>query len=165
MAPGAVNDMLFDAAYAGTQALDPPLEMYAFDCRPYTYFVWDEDENPTTSQGGSTGPSCPPNTPECTTFRINILPLETQEVDISQFQLPVVDQVIAANGWMMLVFPHSNVWNVPYVDDVYQVYVSTRYDAFGKFSAAMPAALLGNWSCDTGDILPTLHVGQYTYVQ
>jgi hypothetical protein len=165
---GVVHD-LWLPDYAGVNPADPPEEMYALDCRPYTYYAWDEDENPTSSVGGSTGPSCPPNTPECTTYRINILPLETQEVDIAQFVLPDPDndQVPSEAGWMMLIFPYSN-WpveetaNFDREDDQYQTYVSVRYDAQGTFSAAMPAAVLGSILCFPDDALPWLHVGRYS---
>ncbi|MCP4895451.1 MAG: hypothetical protein GY906_00620 [bacterium] len=160
---GAVADLYIDIADLGA-ATDPPTKLYAMDCRPYTYYSWDEDENATSAVGGSTGPSCPPNTPECQTFRINLLPLETQQVDISQFSLPEPEEVgvPATSGWMMLVFPYSNVGSG---DDLYQTYVSVRYDAHGVFSAAMPAAQLAHYACDPSQYLPWIGVGRYNFVQ
>jgi hypothetical protein len=168
LSPGIVHD-LWLPDFNSENPTDPPEEMYALDCIPYTYYAWDENENPTSAQGGTTGPSCPPNTPECTTFRINILPLETQEVDITQFNLPEVSTGVTAQaGWMMLIFPLSNSEYSPVLDywqDCYQVYVSVRYDAHGNFSAAMPAALLGNYNCDDTDMLPWAHVGRFTMTE
>ncbi len=156
--PGMVTDMLFldssTALWGGSLAEDPPAYMFAWDCQAYTYYAWDEDENPTTSVGGGTGPSCPPNTPECTPVRINLLPLETQEVNINQFRLPSAD-----SGWMLLIFPWSNTPN----DDIFQTYVSVRYAAYGNYSAATQAAVMANYSCFPEQIVPALGIN-YDYV-
>ncbi len=153
--PGMLTDMLFLDAdqnlWAGTGAPEPPAYMLAWDCQAYTYYAWDEDENSITVIP-SGGPSPPPGGQAPP--GINLLPLETQEVDISQFNLPE-----AGSGWMMLVFPWSNTDQ----DDVYQTYVSVRYGAYGHYSAAVQAAVLGNYSCFADQVLPNLGVN-YPYI-
>ena len=156
--PATITDLflLNSAGNVWSANLDqaPPSMMLAWDCEAYTYYVWDEDENcVTTTTGG--GPSCPPGDPNCYSPRINLLPLETQEVEITQFNIPTTSA-----GWMLIVWPWSNnqTW-----DDWFQTYVQVKYKGFGTYSAALPAAVMANFNCFPAQALPNLGIN-YDYV-
>lgn len=155
--PGTVTDLLLlnSSGYIWDAQLDqaPPSMMLAWDCQAYTYYVWDEDENCTSTTTGG-GPSCPPGDPNCYTPRINLLPLETQEVEITQFNIPTTSA-----GWMLIVWPWSN----NQFDDLYQTYVQVKYKGFGTYSAALPAAVMANYNCFPRQVLPNLGIN-YDYV-
>lgn len=134
-----------------------PSSLVATNCNAYTYYAWDEDEMVTTvtqvpwSGGGSTGSVIP-----------NLIPLETQEVPIEQFDAP------GAFGWMLFVWPASNypsdavlfnnnLW------DYFQTWMGVKYNAADQWSAAMDAAVMANYNCFSDQILPNLGVN-YDYV-
>jgi hypothetical protein len=132
-----------------------PDELYASACIPYTYYVWDEDENVNsfTSEEDpwSGGPESPIRPVP------NLLPLETQEVDISQFFL--VDAADGESfGWMLFVWPQSNGSDA----DWYQTWMGVKYSGFGDYTAAMSGAVLANYNCDQTQVLPQLGIGMYS---
>ncbi len=127
---------------------DPPLSMVALDCRPYTLYLWDEDEEPMI------GPGDPPWSP-VTHERVNLFPLETQEVNIEQIGPTYT------SGWILLVWPWSNIYDD--TDDYYQTYVSVQYAAFDRYSAALQGAVMANYNCFSDQRFPDLGVN-YNYV-
>ncbi len=92
----------------------------ALDCRAYTYYSWDEDEN--VAAGG---------------IEPNLLPLVTQEVPADQFAL--VDQ----EGWMLFLWPRSNTTE----GDLYQTWMEVRYDAWGTYSMVTPGVAVRSFNC------------------
>jgi len=126
----------------------------ALNCLAYTYYAWDEEENVTSVTdnpwsfpgGGNEVP--------------NLLPLETQEVNVTEFTLP--DNY----GWMLFVWPASNFDGLPGADpnpDFYQTWMGVKYKAFGQYSAAIDGALLGNYNCFSQHVLPNLGI-DFDYV-
>jgi len=133
-----------------------PDQLIASNCHAYTYYAWDEDEMVTTV---STVPWSQPGTPG--TVIPNLIPLETQEVPVDQFDTP------GAYGWMLFVWPASNypagsVWPTDF-DDFYQTWMGVRYNAYGAWSAALDAAVMANYNCFSDQILPNIGVN-YGYV-
>jgi hypothetical protein len=134
-----------------------PTSMIACDQLAYTYFAWDEDEDVlTTSQDPW---SCPPILPYCTPgFSPNLLPLETQEVNIDQFNL------VDMSGWVMFLWPASNwddgddAWDH---GDWYQTWMGVKYGAYGTYSAAMSAAVMANFNCFADQVYPGLGLGYF----
>jgi len=124
---------------------------YADDCEIYTYYAWDEDENVFTTQGGG-GPSY--ELPPPGSFP-NLLPMETQEVALSQFKIP------ADFGWMLFVWPFSSLYQVD--DENYQTWVGVRYEPFGNYSMALSGTVMANWACFPEQVLPGLGIN-YNYV-
>ncbi len=123
--------------------------MDAWDCLAYTYYAWDEDE------GVIEGPSVDPwSGSETTLIQPNLLPLETQEVMVDQFNLPDV------NGWMLFVWPTSNISGEV---DHYQTWMGVKYAAYGTYSAFMEGAVLANANCFYDQVLPVLNIN-YDYV-
>jgi hypothetical protein len=114
-------------------------------CLAYTYYVWDNDENidvttiiqPPYSGGEPDDPLAVPN----------FLPLETQEVDSSHFNL------VDTDGWLLFVWPGSNLafdteWNErPF----YQTWMGVKYitdrPSGGGFSGAKDGAVIANYNC------------------
>lgn len=132
-----------------------PDELIASNCHAYTYYAWDEDEMVTTV---STVPWSQPGTPG--TVIPNLIPLETQEVPVDQFDTP------GAFGWMLFVWPASNyppALTAATPDDFYQTWMGVRYNAFGNWSAAMDGAVMANFNCFSDQVLPNLGVN-YDYV-
>jgi len=135
-----------------------PDELVASNCMAYTYYAWDEDEmvvfSPTWPLGHF-GPM-PPPLPV-----LNLLPLDTQEVSVDQFNLP------GAFGWMLFVWPASNYDQnqpgLPAPPDSYQTWMGVKYDAYGTWSAARNAWVKGNFNCFSDQILPGLGT-DYQYV-
>jgi hypothetical protein len=132
-----------------------PSELYANSCFPYTVYIWDENENVRSlDDPGATEPpwSGTPGNP-ITNEIPNLLPLETQEVDVTEFFLP------ANYGWMMFVWPGSN----GYTGDFYQTWMGMKYQAFGNSSGGLTGQVLGNYNCFTSDVLPLLSFQTYRY--
>ncbi len=134
-------------------------EIWAWDCMAYTYYAWDEDENVIQGPGEDpwSGSEVPPG------LRPNLLPLETQEVLVDQFNLPDVD------GWMLFVWPWSNgmtsvtVGSYTYDQDLYQTWMGVKYAAYGTYSAFAEGAVMANFNCFSNQVLPNLGIN-YDYV-
>jgi hypothetical protein len=137
-----------------------PASLYASACIPYTMYAWDENEmvnsyNPDEDpwSGGEEDLSPVPN----------LLPLETQEVDVSQFNIVYDESGDWAFGWMLFVWPRSNTdalvqgANPPY--DQYQTWMGTKLYAFGQYTAGKDGAVMANYNCDSRQILPQLGIG------
>jgi len=119
---------------------ESPTYMVANNCWAYTYYAWDEEENVRTS---STNPWSQPGGE---TVVPNLLPLETQEVPVEQFN------TVGPNGWMLFVWPHSNVDSIlgsPGMaeTDYYQTWMGVKVQAFGQYSAATSAVVMANFNC------------------
>jgi hypothetical protein len=128
-------------------------DFVASNCLAYTYYAWDEEENVLT--GGQT----PFSRPDVGDIVANLLPLETQEVNVNNFALP------GSYGWMLFVWPWSNIiqGGNPQVDvDYYQTWMGVRYKAFGNRSMGMTATVMGNYNCFSDQILPNLGI-DYDY--
>ena len=129
-----------------------PDELYASACVPYTYYAWDEDENVNSVSSdedpwsGTEDPIRPVP---------NLLPLETQEVDISQFFIVRADPDDEFFGWLLFVWPGSNNADVNDVD-WYQTWVGAKYSGFGNYTAALTGAVMANYNCDQTQVLPDL---------
>jgi len=131
-----------------------PDELYADSCIPYTYYAWDMDENANSFTSEEDPWSGGPDSPIRPVP--NLLPLETQEVDISQFFL--VGQADGdAFGWLMFVWPQSNGND----SDWYQTWMGVKYSGFGDYTAGLSGAVLANYNCDQGQVLPGLAIGQF----
>ena len=136
-----VHDLMSDAGIGSA-----PSFLFADDTIPYSMYIWDEGEEALLWTG-----STPPWSPSPKFCRINLFPLETQQVDISQFAVPF------NSGWALLVYPPSTTNNGGTNGgsaDNYQVYVSTRHSAMGRYSAALQGAVIYNANCNIDDILP-----------
>lgn len=134
-----------------------PANLYASACVPYTYYAWDEDENVnsvTSSEDPWSGTEDPVRPVP------NLMPLETQEVQIDQFFIVREDLDDEFFGWLLFVWPGSNgapVGNTAAdLDDLYQTWVGARYTGFGFFSAALSGAVMANYNCDQSQVLPQL---------
>ncbi len=131
---------------------------WARNCLAYTYYAWDEAEDVTTTTGN------PWSGPEGSEIP-NLIPLETQEVNVSQFNLP------DSYGWMLFVWPASNFLTAngptypfgPHQFDGYQTWMGVKYKVFGQFSAAIDGALMANYNCFSQQVLPNLGIN-YDYV-
>ena len=157
----------FIRAWKGSTAMDTIQDLFllqddglmiAWDDVPYTYYAWDEDENVIQGPGEDpwSGSEVPPG------LRPNLLPLETQEVSIDQFQpLP------GENGWMLFVWPWSNGNTDPcdpqFAVDAYQTWMGVKYNAFGQYSMFLEGAVMANYNCFSNQILPDLAIN-YDYV-
>jgi hypothetical protein len=136
-----------------------PTELNASVCQAYTVYIWDEDENVNELDDPGTGdpPWSEPGQPVGDPNEIpNLLPLETQEVDASEFFL--VDNY----GWMMFIWPPSN--NTELTDpgfDHYQTWMGARMQAFGRYSAGLTGQVLANYNCDDTQVLPGLGINLY----
>ena len=89
----------------------------------------------------------------------NLIPLETQEIPVDQFDTP------GAYGWMLFVWPASNYFDAGtgLQDDFYQTWMGVRYNANDQWSAAMDGAVMANFNCYSDQILPDLGIN-YDYV-
>lgn len=128
-------------------------EMIANNCLAYTYYAWDEEENVTSTSDN------PWSQPGGERIVPNLLPLETQEVNVNEFTLP------DAYGWMLFVWPASN-YDVPgagVIPDYYQTWMGVKYQAFGQYSAATSAVTMANYNCFDDQVLPNLGIN-YNYV-
>jgi len=120
---------------------------YAGDCLAYTYYAWDEDEDVITVDEN---PWSFPGEPE---LRPNLIPLETQEVSVDQFNTP------GPFGWMLFIWPPSNF--AP-TDDMYQTWMGVKY-VYYDYSMFHTGAVMANWICFPTQVLPNLGVN-YDYV-
>ena len=139
---GSTNQSLAQDLNNGSYGVDPS-ELYANSCTPYTYYAWDEDENVVGVSGGFVPPwsgEDPQPLPQP-----NLFPLETQEVDARQFYL--VGDPDVAFGWMLFVWPRSNVSTFA-ESDQYQTWMGVKYRAFGNSSVAFSALQIANYNCD-----------------
>lgn len=126
----------------------------ARNCQAYTYYAWDEEEDVTSVSDN------PWSIPGVGNEVPNLLPLETQEVNVTEFTLP------DAFGWMLFVWPNSNfdaIVGADAPDDWYQTWMGVRYKAFGQYSAAIDGALMANYNCFDTQVLPNLGI-HYDYV-
>ena len=125
---------------------ESPNEMWALNCLAYTYYAWDEEENVSTTA------TVPWSMPGGETVILNLLPLETQEVSISQFN------ILDPYGWMLFVWPASNwSWEPPYMaDDFYQTWMGVKYVKTGDYSAFLQGAVMANYNCFENQVLPDL---------
>jgi hypothetical protein len=152
---------LGDDAFGPGVSSPGPSALYAESCIPYTYYAWDEDENVNSVGPGFIPPWSGVEDPDPIPVP-NLLPLETQEVAISEFFIVSDPTTGDAFGWMMVIWPRSNNdGNVIRDDDGYQTWMGVKYAAFGQYTAGLEAAVLGNWNCDSSQILPTLGMGMY----
>ena len=142
----------YDLERAGAVAVSPDA-LIASNCHAYTYYAWDEDEMVTTVT------SVPWSMPGGESVIPNLIPLETQQVPVEQFDTP------GAFGWMLFVWPASNYVNggAGLQDDFYQTWMGVRYNAFGDWSAAMDGAVMANFNCFSDQVLPNLGTN-YSYV-
>ena len=122
-------------------------DFYASDCLAYTYYAWDEDEDVITVDEN---PWSFPGNPE---VRPNLIPLETQEVSIDQFN------TVGSFGWMLFIWPPSNF--AP-TDDMYQTWMGVKY-VYYDYSMFHTGAVMANWICFPTQVLPRLGVN-YDYV-
>ena len=158
---GTLNGIVQDLN-DGSITSENPDELYANSCIPYTYYAWDEDEGVNASEGG-TPPPWSEAVPGAEPIPVpNLLPLETQEVDAEEFFL-VGDPAVGAFGWMLFVWPRSN-WDGtnPTTLDYYQTWMGVKYAAFGTYTAGLEGAVLGNFNCNQGDVLPRLGLNRYS---
>ncbi len=138
-------------------ATNPSL-LVADYCQAYTYYSWDENEQVMSGSGGQDpfsggeGQGAP-----------NLLPLETQEVDMNQFN--IADDF----GWVLFVWPQSN-YDLPGADqnmsDLYQTWMGVHYTADapnGLMSEGMSATLMANYNCFSDQVLGNLGIN-YDYV-
>ncbi len=137
-------------------------ELTALNCLAYTYYAWDEEENVTS------GTDNPWSIPGVGAEVPNLLPLETQEVNVTEFTLPWIDSPLntVGYGWMLFVWPASNfdgLVNAAPNPDFYQTYMSVKYKAFGQYSAAHDGVLMGNYNCFSQQVLPNLGI-DFDYV-
>ncbi len=138
-----------------------PASLYASACVPYTYWAWDEDENVNTvtseEDPWSGGPAAPIRPVP------NLLPLETQEVEASQFFL-VGQSDGDAFGWLLFAWPGTNQAVDPRnAEDWYQTWMGVKYSGFGDYTAALSGAVMANFNCNSNEILPVLNLGQYSF--
>jgi hypothetical protein len=144
-------DWTYDLQRDGAVKVSPDA-LIASNCHAYTYYAWDEDEMVTTVS------TVPWSMPGGESVIPNLIPLETQEVPIDQFDTP------GAFGWMLFVWPASNygptATEVP--DDYYQTWMGVRYNAYGEWSAAMDGAVMANFNCFSDQVLPNLGIN-YQY--
>ena len=144
----------YDLERTGTVKVSPDT-LVASNCHAYTYYAWDEDEMVTSVT------TVPWSMPGGESVIPNLIPLETQEVPIDQFDTP------GAFGWMLFVWPASNyppaTADMTYFDDYYQTWMGVRYNAHTEWSAAMDGAVMANFNCYSDQVLPNLGVN-YSYV-
>jgi hypothetical protein len=136
---------LLDLEFGDGDLFNAPTEMTALNCLAYTYYAWDEDENVTTTE-------LPPwsGGPGNERAFLNLLPLETQEIPVADFQLDF------DNGWMLFVWPPSNVLpDAPYTD-WWQTWMGVKFVLEGSYSAFMEGAVMANYACFEDQVLPNL---------
>ena len=140
-----------DLERTGTSKVSPDT-LVASNCHAYTYYAWDEEEMVTTVD------QVPWSMPGGESVIPNLIPLETQEVSVDQFNAP------GEYGWMLFVWPASNYFGAGagFEDDYYQTWMGVRYNAFGDWSAAMDGAVMANFNCFSDQVLPTIGIG-YEY--
>ena len=93
----------------------------------------------------------------------NLLPLETQEVEASQFFL-VGQSDGDAFGWLLFAWPGTNSAVDPRpIEDWYQTWMGVKYSGFGDYTAALSGAVMANFNCNSNEILPLLNLGRYSF--
>lgn len=122
---------------------------YIYSGLQYAYYAWDEEEHVLTSTGGCDVSPC-----ATTPGEINQLPLEIQEVDMDNFNLP---KSYMTFGWALFAFLGSNTLylSIPFgfstpVPNTFgtQAWIEVLYTAGGRYSVDLNAAVLGNFLCD-----------------
>jgi len=147
-----LENWTYDLERTGTVKVSPD-SLVASNCHAYTYYAWDEDEMVTTVT------SVPWSMPGGESVIPNLIPLETQEIPVDQFDTP------GAFGWMLFVWPASNYFDAGagLEDDWYQTWMGVRYEAATQWSAAMDGAVMANFNCYSDQVLPDLGIN-YDYV-
>jgi hypothetical protein len=114
-------------------------------CLPYIYYAWDQNENSLARGGSISGFG---------TAEPNAFPYQTQKVPLNPANL---DGIPAAAGWILLVFDPSLAGSgFPDEDGSYeQAWVGVQY-YWGSYSTEVEAAVLGNYWCFSGDVMPAL---------
>jgi len=98
--------------------------MVALDCLAYTYYAWDDDENVVAA--ASSQPA----------------PLTNPEISVDYLSLP------DSSGWVQL------LWRAPTPGRSTSTVLGGRQvGAYGVYSGAASAAVLGNFNCRTGSEL------------
>ena len=145
-------DWTYDLERVGAVKVSPDA-LVASNCHAYTYYAWDEDEMVTQVS------TVPWSMPGGESVIPNLIPLETQEIPVDQFDTP------GAFGWMLFVWPASNYvgTGTGLQDDFYQTWMGVKYNAADQWSAAMDAAVMGNFNCFSDQVLPNLGI-DYQYV-
>jgi len=142
-----IYDMMFDPE------TESPDTFIASNCNAYTYYAWDEDENVLSTT------SLPWSQPGGARVVPNLLPLETQEVSIDQFDL------VNDFGWLLFVWPASNYDTIDNINfpDYYQTWMGAKYVKTGDYSAAVSGAVMANFNCFSDQVIPNLGIN-YNYV-
>jgi hypothetical protein len=116
------------------------------NCLAYTLYIWDEEENIDYSPVDD--PPYSGGEEEIRGVQPNLLPLETQEVSAEEFNL------VNDNGWMLFVWPASNLavdYQAPGDPELYyQTWMGVKYiteGADGGFSGAKDGHVLANFNC------------------
>ncbi len=148
-----LENWTYDLERTGTVKVSPDT-LVASNCHAYTYYAWDEEEMVTTVT------TVPWSMPGGESVIPNLIPLETQEVPVEQFDTP------GAFGWMLFVWPASNYFDAGtgLEKDWYQTWMGVRYEVTDQWSAAMDGALMANFNCFSDQILPDLGIN-YDYVE
>ncbi|MEE4273785.1 MAG: hypothetical protein V2I67_19065 [Thermoanaerobaculales bacterium] len=149
----SLYNQTYDLERVGTVKVSPD-SLVASNCHAYTYYAWDEEEMVTQVS------TVPWSMPGGESVIPNLIPLETQQVPVDQFDTP------GAFGWMLFVWPASNYPPATALfppDDYYQTWMGVRYNAAGAWSAAMDAAVMANFNCFQDQVLPNLGIN-YQYV-
>ncbi len=131
-----------------------PDSFIASNCYAYTYYAWDEDEDVITVT------DFPWSQPGGGLIIPNLLPLETQEVSVDEFD------TVDTFGWMLFVWPASNYVGIPGAPappDFYQTWMGVKYVKAGDYSAATSGAVMANFNCFSDQVLPNLGI-DYNYV-
>jgi hypothetical protein len=136
-----INDIVPDLLI--NPVSEAPTAMTATNVLAYTYYAWDEEENVTITT------SVPWSQPGGQSVVPNLLPLETQEVSVEQFN------TVAADGWMLFVWPASNYYTedpsfiVGCEDlyDFYQTWMGVKYVKVGDYSAFTEGSVMANYNC------------------
>jgi hypothetical protein len=139
-----------------------PARLFASACVPYTYYAWDEHENvnevselsPYSLSDGVVRPIP------------NLLPLETQEVDIDQFFIVRQSPGSEHFGWLLFIWPGSNGGPIDPsgnpVGDWYQTWVGGKYSrGGGNSTSALTGAVIANYNCDQTQVVPKLAIQRF----
>lgn len=125
---------------------ESPNEMWALNCLAYTYYVWDEEENVTSTA------TMPWSMPGGESVILNLLPLETQEVSAGQFN--ILDEY----GWFLFVWPPSNFYPNGPAPDWYQTWMGVQYVKGGEYSSFRTGHVMANYNCFDDQVLPQLGI-------
>ena len=125
---------------------ESPNEMWALNCVAYTYYVWDEAENVTSTATN------PWSQPGGESVILNVLPLETQEVMADQFN--ILDEY----GWFLFIWPPSNFYPGGPAEDWYQTYMGVQYTKGGEYSSFRTGHVMANYNCFEDQVLPQLGI-------